>query len=100
MPQNAAGCRTEPPVSDPSAIGTTPHATAAADPPDDPPGTRSGANGFRVGPNALFSVDDPIANSSKFVLPTSTAPAECSRSTTVAVYGLTYPSRMREPQVT
>ena len=41
-PQNAAGCRTEPPVSEPSAIGTMPAATAAAEPPDEPPGTRSG----------------------------------------------------------
>ena len=54
--------------------GTMPAATAAADPPDDPPGTRSGASGLRVGPNALFSVDEPIANSSMFVLPTTIAP--------------------------
>jgi hypothetical protein len=39
-PQNAAGCRTEPPVSEPSAIGTRPAATAAAEPPEEPPGTR------------------------------------------------------------
>ena len=39
MPQKLAGCRTEPPVSEPSAAGTTPAATSAADPPDDPPGT-------------------------------------------------------------
>src|SRR5688572_5315337 len=100
MPQNAAGWRTEPPVSEPSAIGTTPAATAAADPPDDPPGTRSGASGLRVGPNALFSVDDPIANSSRFVLPIITAPASRKRSMTVAVYGATYPSRIFEPQLT
>ena len=40
MPQKLAGCRTEPPVSDPSATGTTPAATSAADPPLEPPGTR------------------------------------------------------------
>src|SRR5581483_4335630 len=97
-PQNAAGCRTDPPVSDPSAIGTTPAATAAADPPDEPPGTRVQSTGFNVGPNALCSVDDPIANSSMFVLQAMTAPAARSRVTTVASYGLTYPSRMREPQ--
>src|SRR5581483_2640558 len=98
IPQNAAGCRTDPPVSDPSAIGTTPAATAAADPPDEPPGTRVQSTGFNVGPNALCSVDDPIANSSMFVLQAMTAPAARSRVTTVASYGLTYPSRMREPQ--
>ena len=56
-----------------------PAATAAAEPPDEPPGTRSGASGLRVGPYALFSVDEPIANSSMFVLPTMTAPASRSR---------------------
>src|SRR3954452_11160680 len=58
-PQNAAGCLTEPPVSEPSAIGTSPAATAAAEPPDEPPGTRRTSTGFRAGPYALFSVDDP-----------------------------------------
>src|SRR5436190_15909508 len=57
-PQNAAGCRTEPPVSEPSAMRTTPAATQPADPPDDPPGTRSGATGLRATPYALFSVDE------------------------------------------
>src|SRR5213075_2603317 len=99
MPQNAAGCLTDPPVSEPSAIGTTPAATAAADPPDDPPGTSSGATGFFVTPNALYSVDEPIANSSRFVLPTMTAPAAASRSMAVALYGGSQPSRMREEQV-
>ena len=47
-----------------------PAATAAADPPLDPPGMRSSAHGLRVGPNAEFSVDEPIANSSQLVLPT------------------------------
>ena len=34
-----------------------------------------GSRGLRVGPNAEFSVDEPIANSSRLVLPTITAPA-------------------------
>jgi hypothetical protein len=33
-----------------------PAATAAADPPDEPPGTQRTSWGLRVGPNALFSV--------------------------------------------
>jgi hypothetical protein len=33
--------RMEPPVSEPSAIGTMPAATAAPDPPLEPPGTRA-----------------------------------------------------------
>src|SRR5580704_3192371 len=35
--QNAAGLRSEPPVSDPSAAGVIPQASATAAPPDDPP---------------------------------------------------------------
>src|SRR5437764_3766395 len=69
-PQSAAGWRTDPPVSDPSAAGTMRAATATAEPPDDPPGTRVVSHGLHAGPNAECSVDDPIANSSKFVLPT------------------------------
>src|SRR5256885_8167283 len=76
-----------------------PAATAAAEPPLDPPGTRLGSCGLRVGPNAEFSVDEPIANSSRFVLPTTTAPAARRRSTTVASYGGRQPSRMRDEHV-
>jgi len=86
-PQSAAGCRIDPPVSDPSAIGVRLEATAAADPPLEPPGIRSSAHGLRTGPNAEFSFDDPMANSSQFVLPTTMAPAASSRSTTAALYG-------------
>src|SRR5262245_66476883 len=96
MPQKAAGWRIDPPVSEPSASGVMPEATATADPPLDPPGTRSVAQGLRDGPNAEFSVDDPIANSSQFVLPTMTAPARSSFSTTVALKGETYCSRIFE----
>src|ERR1039458_7880379 len=59
----------DPPVSDPSATAAVPCATAAAEPPLDPPGTRSCASGLRTGPNAEFSFDDPMANSSQLVLP-------------------------------
>src|SRR5207237_9004692 len=72
---------------------------ATADPPDARPGTRSARHGFFTGPNAEFSFELPIANSSRFVLPTMTAPAASSRSTTVAEYAGMYPARMREPAV-
>ena len=39
-PQHAAGTRIDPPPSLAPAHGTMPAATAAADPPDDPPGDR------------------------------------------------------------
>src|SRR5699024_10883111 len=48
-PQNPAGRRTEPPVSEPSENGTYPAATAAAGPPDDPPGTAFVSQGLRAG---------------------------------------------------
>src|SRR5207244_12066231 len=83
MPQSAAGCLTEPPVSEPSAHGASPAATAAADPPPEPPGTRAGSHGLRLGPKAEFSVDEPIANSSVFVLPSSCSPAALQRAATV-----------------
>jgi hypothetical protein len=75
----------DPPVSDPSAAGTMRAATATADPPLDPPGARSVAQGLRDGPKTEFSVDDPIANSSRFVLPMTMAPADSSFWTTVAL---------------
>ena len=84
-PQSAAGCRTDPPVSVPKAAGTSLAATAAADPPLDPPGTRPRSQGLLVGWNAEFSVDDPIANSSRLHLPTRTAPSAKSRSMAVAL---------------
>src|SRR6266850_4489746 len=89
----------EPPVSEPSEHGVMPADTATADPPLDPPGMRSSAQGFRVGPNAEFSVDDPIANSSQLVLPMTTAPARSRRATTVASYGGTYCSSIFEDAV-
>src|SRR5262245_26507117 len=97
MPHSAAGCRTDPPVSDPKERGVRPAATATADPPLDPPGIRSVAHGFREGPYAEFSVDEPMANSSQTVLPTTIAPAASSRLTTVASNGGTYCSRIFEP---
>src|SRR5512145_2642107 len=84
MPQNAAGSRIDPPVSVPREARHERAATAAADPPDEPPGTRVPSHGLRVAPRAEFSVDEPIANSSQLSLPTMTAPAARKRAVTVA----------------
>ena len=62
----------------------------AAEPPLDPPGVRSGAQGLRQEPKAEFSVDDPIPNSSMFVFPMTTPPASRSLRTTVASNGERY----------
>src|SRR5439155_24916079 len=74
-PESAAGCRIDPPVSLPSAPNAASAAPAAAEPPLDPPGTREKSHGLRVNFIAEFSVDEPIANSSKLVLPNGIAPA-------------------------
>ena len=55
-PHIDAGMRTEPPPSDDVAIGTRPAASAAADPPLEPPGERSRFHGFRVAPNTGLNV--------------------------------------------
>src|SRR5271170_6093901 len=87
MPQYAPGRLIEPPMSVPRDTTDKPASTAAADPPLDPPGTRSGATGFRTGPYAEFSFELPMANSSQLVLPRMTAPALSRRSMAVASYG-------------
>jgi hypothetical protein len=49
MPLTAAGMRSDPPVSVPVATGSTRAASAAPDPPLEPPGLRVGSHGLRVG---------------------------------------------------
>ena len=46
MPQAAAGMRIDPPVSVPTVPSDMPDATAAAEPPLDPPGDRDGSCGI------------------------------------------------------
>jgi hypothetical protein len=84
-PVSDAGCRIEPPVSEPRLQGTLPAATVAALPPLLPPGTRSTSHGLPTAPNAEFSLEDPIANSSQLVLPTQIMPASNRRRTAVPV---------------
>src|SRR6516164_833719 len=47
-PQNDAGMRVDPPPSEDMPIGSMPAATAAAEPPEEPPGVRSSFQGLRV----------------------------------------------------
>src|SRR5215203_2706627 len=98
-PQNPAGWRIDPPVSEPRLTAARSAATAAAGPPLLPPGTRSVLHGLRTGLNAEFSFDEPIANSSVLALPRNTAPCSRRRRTTVASYGDVYPCRIREAAV-
>ena len=73
----------EPPPSPPLAMGSRPPATAAADPPDDPPGVRSGFHGLRVVPWSLVEVQLTPPNSEAVVWAARTAPAARSRVTWV-----------------
>src|SRR5579864_4930534 len=99
MPHRLAGWRIEPPVSLPKESGASQAATAAAEQPEEPPGIRSKSQGLRVVKKALFSVDEPIANSSIFVLPINTASACFNSVMTWASYGGTKYCRILLPQV-
>src|SRR5690348_6184424 len=81
-PQQAAGIRSEPPPSEPVAQGTIPEATAPAEPPEDPPGVRSGFHGLRVTPLASVAVHGKIISSGTLVIPIGIAPAARRRRTT------------------
>ena len=78
--QKAAGLRSEPPVSLPSAMGTMPHASATAAPPLLPPQVFVTSYGFSVRPKTSLKVCEPAPNSGVLVLPSVTAPAARSRS--------------------
>src|SRR5215475_907867 len=73
-PVYAAGMRIDPPPSPPVAHGTMPAATAADDPPLEPPGVRARFHGFRVVPKTWFFVNAVEPNSGRFVLPIAIAP--------------------------
>ncbi len=85
VPVSAAGWRIDPPVSVAVAPRHRPAATAADEPPDEPPGTSFASvsapflslrrQGETTGPKALVSFDEPMANSSLLSLPSMTAPA-------------------------
>ena len=82
-PQQAAGIRIEPPPSLPWATGSRPAATAAAAPPEDPPGVRSRSQGLRVGPKMWASLTGRIPYSGSVVVPTRTNPAALRRLVTL-----------------
>ena len=80
VPVSAAGCRIDPPVSVAVAARHRSAATAADEPPDEPPGTSAAfeplrRHGLTTLPKQLVSFDEPIANSSLLSLPSITAPA-------------------------
>ena len=80
-----AGTRPDPAVSVPSAKGTSPRATADADPELEPPETYAGSKLFGTAPYGDRVPTSPVANWSRLVFPMTMAPASTSRSTTVAL---------------
>jgi len=67
--------RIDPPPSLPWATGTMPAATAAADPPEEPPVVLVGSQGFFEAPKRRGSVVGRMPNSGALVLPHTTKPA-------------------------
>ncbi len=86
IPQNAAGLITDPFVCEPIAAGTTPAATAAADPMDEPPDVRDGSHGLSVWPGVMN------ASSAVTVFPSTIAPAVSAARTAGQVSSGTRPA--------
>src|SRR6185312_5544056 len=103
-PVSAAGWRIDPPVSVAVAARHRSAATAAEEPPEEPPGTSLSLlplrrQGETTGPKALVSLEEPIANSSQLSLPSITAPAFHRLAPTVDSYGGRKSSRILEQAV-
>src|SRR6185436_20788613 len=91
--------RIDPPPSPPVAQGTIPIATAADDPPLEPPGVRARFHGFRVVPKTWFFVNAVEPNSGRFVFPMAIPPAARARATCVESYSTTCVRHGAEPYV-
>jgi hypothetical protein len=83
-PHRCAGPRIEPPTSLPRSNAESPAATAAALPPELPPGVRARSHGLFVRPKSGLLVWLPDASGGRLVLPSRMAPAARSLATTGA----------------
>src|SRR5260370_29950797 len=97
MPHQLDGVRIEPPWSPPSAIGTSPAATSAALPPEEPPALCAGLCGLRITPLAQVWLAPEKHKSSHAAFPAIVPPASRMRVPTVASSSGTYPSSSAEP---
>src|SRR5260370_35864994 len=86
-PQALDGMRMDPPPSLPCAAATMPLATAAADPPEEPPAERPGAQGLRAGGKLRGSVGTVGPTSGTLVRPSSTKPAARNASSGCQIDG-------------
>src|SRR5262245_52581145 len=74
-PQTCAGIRSELLRSDPSSSGTYPAASAAAEPPEEPPGVRVTSHGLLVVPYTGLKLCQSAIAVARLVLPRMMAPA-------------------------
>src|SRR5690606_24497153 len=95
--QQEAGIRIEPPISEPVARVAAPEASAAPDPPDDPPGVNSGFQGLRVIPQRRDQVYPAQENSGVAVRAWTMPPARRIRAFTSEVWSATSSFMISEP---
>ena len=96
-PHRAAGMRSEPPVSEPVQIGSMPVASAAAEPPEEPPALSVGLNGLPVAPQTGLRELAPAPMSGTLVLAVTMAPAARSLATIAMSAAGTLPRRRTLP---
>src|SRR6185295_7207803 len=98
VPHQFDGTRIDPAMSLPNSSAVRPAASAAADPPDDPPVLRVVSHGLLVVPKIGLNVCQSPASFGVLVLPKITAPASRSRRTASASRSGTW-SQASRPQV-
>ena len=86
-------------MSLPVASQASPLATAAAEPPDDPPGVKRVSQGLRVTPNTSLTVFPPAPNSGVLDLAMTIAPFASSRSTRMSEREAIRSAKTRDPSV-
>ena len=77
---HAAGLRSEPMKSEPSATGSRRCASATAAPPLEPPALTLESQALPVAPNSVLKVCEPKPNSGMLVLPMTMQPAAFMRA--------------------
>ena len=86
----------DPPVSEPRLTGTSPAASAAPEPDDEPPVKCAVFHGLRAGGQGRSNEGPPCANSCVESLPVSTAPAALSFAAAVESFNGTRSMHTRE----
>src|SRR4029453_9732571 len=100
IPANDAGIRIDPPPSVPMASGPSPAATAALEPPLEPPGGRSVFPGFWGAPHpGVVGGGPPRPRGRFFFLPSGIPPAAFMRATIGASSVGTLSAKKRVPKV-